>query len=122
MNKVCIIGRLTQEHTVRTTEGGIMVLSNSVACPRDKDNTDFINVVAFGKTAETIEKFFKKGERIGIEGSIRTTTYTSQDGSKRYNTAVIIERIDFLNDKPKVEQKPKVANNPYGISDEDLPF
>lgn len=116
MNRVCIIGRFTQEHNVRTTEGGTMVLNNTIACTRDKDNTDFINVVAFGKTAETIEKYFKKGERIGIEGSIRTTRYQAQDGTNRTNTSVLIDKIEFLNDKPKV------ANNPYGISDDDLPF
>ena len=122
MNRVCIIGRFTQEHNVRTTEGGTMVLNNTIACQRDKDNSDFINVVAFGKTAETIEKYFKKGERIGIEGSIRTTRYQAQDGTNRTNTSVLIDKIVFLNDKPKEQEKPKVANNPYGISDDDLPF
>lgn len=124
MNRVILIGRFTQDHTVRTTEGGTMVLNNTIACQRDKDNTDFINVVAFGKTAETIEKYFKKGERIGIEGSIRTTKYQAQDGTNRYNTSVMVDRIEFLNDKPKEPEqpKPRVANNPFGISDDDLPF
>lgn len=121
MNKVCIIGRLTQENTIRNTEGGTMVLSNSVAVYRVQNNTDFINVVAFGKTAETIEKFFKKGDRIGLEGSIRTTTYQAADGTNRHNVAVVIDRVDFINDKPKEEQK-KVVQNPYGITDDDLPF
>lgn len=122
MNKVILIGRFTQEHSIRNTEGGAMVLSNSIACTRDKDNTDFINVVSFGKTAETIERYFKKGDRIGIEGSIRTTRYQAQDGTNRTNTSVLIDKIEFLNDKPKEQERPKVANNPYGISDDDLPF
>lgn len=122
MNKVFLIGNLCQEHTTRTTEGGSMVLNNTIACRRDKDNSDFINIVAFGKTAETIETYFKKGERIGIEGTIRTTKYQAQDGTNRTNTSVLVERIEFLNDKPKEQQKPKVAPNPYGITDDDLPF
>lgn len=122
MNRVILIGRFTQDHSIRNTEGGALVLSNSIACARDKDNTDFINVVSFGKTAETIERYFKKGDRIGIEGSIRTTRYQAQDGTNRTNTSVLIDKIEFLNDKPKEQERPKATNNPYGISDDDLPF
>lgn len=124
MNKVILIGRFTQDPNIRNTEGGTMVLSNTIACQRDKETSDFINVVAFGKTAETIDRYFKKGERIGIEGSIRTTKYQAQDGTNRTNTSVLIDRIEFLNDKPKQEQTPQqnLKTNVYGISDDDLPF
>lgn len=123
MNKVILIGRFTKDHNIRNTEGGIMVLSNAIACQRDKETSDFINVVAFGKTAETIDRYFKKGERIGIEGSIRTTKYQAQDGTNRTNTSVLIDRIEFLNDKPKQEQAPQnLKTNVNGISDDDLPF
>lgn len=127
MNKVFLIGNLTKDHTIRNTEGGSMVLSNSVAVYRDKDSSDFINIVAFGKTAELIERYFAKGNKIGIEGSIRTTTYDS-NGVKKYQTAVLVEKVEFLESKketPKQEKQPSMfadVKNEFDISDDDLPF
>lgn len=98
MNKVILIGRLTKDPELRFAAGtGTGVSRFTVAVNRRKkeDGADFINCVAFGKTAETISQYFTKGRQIGLIGHMQTGNY-EKDGVKHYTTDVIIETFDFL--------------------------
>lgn len=99
MNKVILIGRLTKDPELRFAAGsGTAVSRFTVAVNRQfkKDETDFINCVAFGKTGETITQYLTKGRQIAVTGSIRTGSYDAQDGTKRYTTDVAVESFEFI--------------------------
>lgn len=99
MNKVILIGRLTKDPELRFTAGSGMAVSRfTVAVNRQfkKDEADFINCVAFGKTAETISQYLTKGRQIAVIGSIRTGSYDAQDGTKRYTTDVAVDSFEFV--------------------------
>lgn len=88
-------------------------------------SADFINCVAFGKTAEVAEKYFRKGIKIAVTGRIQTGNYTNQDGMKIYTTDVVVEEQEFAESKSSSQQSPPdvdgFTNIPEGI-DEELPF
>ena len=99
MNKVIIVGRLTKDPELKyTPNGGTAICRITVAVARafKKDETDFINCVAFGKTGETITQYLTKGRQIALAGNIRTGSYQAQDGTKMYTTNVIIENFEFV--------------------------
>ena len=102
MNKVIITGRLTRDPESRMTQGNMEVARFSLAAQNDFTNkngerdVEFINCVAFGMPASTINKYCRKGGLIGVQGRIRNSNYTAQDGSKRYTTDVIVEQFEFL--------------------------
>ena len=86
-----LIGRWTKDPELRYASGsGTAVCRFTVAITRQfkKDETDFINCVAFGKTGETITQYITKGRQIAVTGAIRTGSYDAQDGTKRYTTDV----------------------------------
>ena len=135
MNKVILVGRLTREIELKTA-GESSVVKNSLAVDRRFKNkngeieTDFINITAFGKTAEFIEKYCKKGTKLVIEGRIQTGSY-EKEGQKVYTTDVIVENVEFAESK-KTSEPESVPNTsetssdgfmniPDGI-DEELPF
>jgi len=134
MNQVNIIGNLTKDTELKYNANGTAVLKNGVAVRRDKERTDFINIVAFNKTAELIANHFKKGNQIGITGSILTGSY-EKDGKKVYTTDVMVSSITFINSN-KNEGKPEEPvrkqapiDDPFAdggrkldIQDDDLPF
>ena len=104
MNIVSLLGRLTADPELRHTQSGTAVARFTVAVdrrtkPGEERQADFINVVAWNQRAEMISKYFSKGQRIGITGSIRTGSYTAQDGSKRYTTEVWADSVDFCESK-----------------------
>lgn len=104
MNKTILIGRLTKTPEVR--QGETAVARFTVAVDRmKKDEADFISCVAFGSTADFLEKYFKKGMRIAIEGRIQTGSYTNKEGQKVYTTDVIAERVEFVESKKKEEEE-----------------
>ena len=115
MNKVILIGRLTKDPELRYAAGsGTAVCRFTVAINRQskKDETDFINCIAFGKTGETITQYLTKGRQIAVNGSIRTGSYDAQDGTKRYTTDVIVETFEFVESKKKeTNEFDKQANN-----------
>ena len=114
MNKVILLGRLTKDPDLKFTAGdGKAVSKFTIAVNRiKKEEADFINCVAFGKTAENISQFFTKGKQICIDGSIRTGSYEAQDGTKRYTTDVIVETFEFVESKKKeTNEFDKQANN-----------
>lgn len=131
MNKVQLVGRLTKDAEVRYSQGDsqMAIARFTVAVDRRGKNNeaDFISCVAFGKTAEFIEKYFSKGNRIGVCGHIQTGSYTDKDGKKVYTTDVIVDEAEFVENKCNAEtpapQKSDdgFMNIPDNI-DEDLPF
>lgn len=129
MNKVILIGRTTQDIELKRMTNGDEVTTFNIAVNRSFKNangeydTDFFPCVAFKKLAETISRYVKKGDLVGIEGRLQARSYTDKDNIKRYVTEVIVDNIDFLQPKPKAEPKPKT--DPFGIDpldDDDLPF
>ena len=103
MNKVILMGRLTRDPEVRYTQGdnAMAIARYSLAVDRrfkrdGEPDADFINCVAFGKTAETISQYLTKGRQIAVTGSIRTGSYDAQDGTKRYTTDVAVDSFEFI--------------------------
>lgn len=105
MNKFFGIGRLTRDPDMKTTPQQIAVATFTIAIDRKyKDasgnkQADFINIVAWRGTAEFIAKYFRKGSRIVIVGSIQTRTYDDKDGKKVYVTEVVADEIEFAESK-----------------------
>lgn len=143
MNKVFLRGNLVKDVELKHSSNNNAMCNFSIAVRRNTKNQqgeyecDFINCVAYMKLAETIEKYFKKGSGIIIEGHIQTGSYTGKDGNKVYSTNVIVERIEF-DGKPSVkkeetksieEKKENDGEDPFAsfgekiqIDDNDLPF
>ena len=148
MNKVLLIGRLTRD--AELSQSGSTYAKFSLAVNRqfkDKDGSkkaDFINCVAFGKTAEVLTQYTQKGSQIGVEGSLQVSSY-EKNGVKQFSTSVVVESIEFLGSKGEQEQQSyqqpqstyKAPTNPYQqtavnqqqentvdprIYDEDIPF
>ena len=123
MNKVILIGRLTKDPELRFTEGrGMEVSRFTVAVNRQfkKDETDFINCVAFGKTAETISQYLTKGRQIAVTGSIRTGSYDAQDGTKRYTTDVAVESFEFIGNNGQANTQGNTQENTSFDGDWDM--
>lgn len=129
MNNVSLVGRLTRDPEIKITNSGSSYARFSIAVDRrGKDaGTDFINIVAFGKTSEFIERYFRKGQRIGINGRIQTGSYEGKDGKKVYTFDVIAENVEFVESKSaSASATPANAdgfvNIPDGVEDPGLPF
>lgn len=128
MNKVILTnGRLVKDVELKGTIA-FQIAKFTVAVNRQfkKDEADFINCVAFGKKAETIAEFFKKGSPINIEGRLQTGSY-EKDGVKHFTTDVVVDNFEFVASSKKVENK--TENNmsfddltPVNEIDEELPF
>ena len=111
MNKVVLIGRLTKDPELNFLAGtgtAVCRFGLAVTRPFKKDETDFINCIAFGKTGETIAQYFTKGKPIAVTGSIRTGSYDAKDGTKRYTTDIVLDSFEFIGNGP--------ANNNQGGS------
>lgn len=136
MNSVQLLGRLTRDPDVRYTDGGSTIAKFSLAVDRrfkqdGGDTADFINCIAFGKTAEFIEKFFFKGTKIALNGRIQTGSYTNKENVKVFTTDVVVENVEFAESKNSNSnvgrnvsapvQNGDFMSIPYGIEDE-LPF
>ena len=136
MNRVVMIGRTTKEIELKTTPSGASVAEFSIAVRRAYKNangeneSDFFNCIAFSKLAETISRYVKKGDQVGIEGRLQTSNYTNKEGKKVYVTNIIVENVEFLQNKKQEEEKPIFAQtDPFAnakfeeIKDDDgLPF
>ena len=121
MNKVILVGRLTKDPELRFAAGsGTAVSRFTVAINRQfkRDETDFINCVAFGKTAETISNYLTKGRQIALTGSIRTGSYDAQDGTKRYTTDVAVESFEFVGSKDGTSNNRASHNNDDSFGEE----
>ena len=105
MNKVILIGRLTREPELRYSQSGDTAIVHFVLAVNRKykqdggQDADFPSVVAFGKTAEFIDKYFSKGSKMVVEGRLQTGSYTDKDGNKHYTTDVVAEAVEFAESK-----------------------
>lgn len=105
MNQVNLLGRLSKDVDYRTGNTNIARFTLAVNRKFKRDEVDFINCIAFGKTADIINQYFSKGSQIAISGNIRTGSYEAQDGTKRYTTDVVVESFDFTSNNNKQENK-----------------
>ena len=126
MNSVNLVGRLARDPDIKYTNGGTSIARFTVAVDRrfkseGGPTADFPSVVAFGKTAEFIEKYFHKGQRIGLSGRIQTGSYDDKDGKKVYTTDVIAEAVEFVESKGSgsgnADASPKPEPGPDGFYD-----
>ncbi|MDC0764894.1 single-stranded DNA-binding protein [Brevibacillus sp. AG] len=154
MNKVILIGNLTKDPELRYTPNGVAVCTFTIAVNRQRTNqagereTDYINIVAWQKTADNCASYLRKGRQAAIEGRMQTRSYDNKEGKKVYVTEVVAENVQFLgSSRPHSEQENdqdqerranhssnnKGNNDPFGdpfsqagkpinISDDDLPF
>jgi len=139
MNKVILMGRLTRDPELRYTTSQVATCGFTVAVDRrfkSQDGTtqaDFISCVAWRQTAEFISKYFAKGSRILVTGSIQTRTWDDKDGQRHYVTEVVVEDAEFCeskrNDSGSFGGAPQAGNAPaaqegyYPIDDDDsVPF
>ncbi|MBP3359520.1 MAG: single-stranded DNA-binding protein [Clostridia bacterium] len=97
MNKAILMGRLTRDPEMRQTQSGVSVANFSIAINRrfQKDQTDFINCIAWRQTAEFVCKWFQKGSMIAVVGSIQTRRYTDSEGKERTATEVVADEAYF---------------------------
>lgn len=143
MNKVELLGRLTRDPEIRYTQtNNIPVASFSLAVNRrfvkegEERQADFINIVAWNKTAEFCSNYFKKGQQVAIVGRIQTRNWDDEQGQKHYVTEVIAEEVFFADSKKEntttttspfdnsdFNTTPNSNNNVgYTVDDNDLPF
>lgn len=131
MNKVILIGRLTKDPELNFAAGSgtaVTRFSLAVKRPFKKDESDFINCVAFGKTGETIAQYITKGRQLAVTGSIRTGSYDAKDGSKRYTTDIIVDSFEFLgngqgnNQSNSLNQDNNFDEDMTPVDDGDMPF
>lgn len=133
LNKIQLIGRLTRDPELRTTPGGTAVAKFGLATNHSykdkngekKDTTQFHNCVAFGKTAEVIAQYVKKGHEFYVCGRIEYSSWDKKDGTKGYATEIMVEEFQF-GAKPKGERSAAEAiveeAETQGVKVEDIPF
>lgn len=129
MNSVQLLGRLTKDPDITYTnnDNGQMAIARfTLAINRIKrDEADFIKCVTFGKTAEVIEKYVNKGDRLAINGHIQTGQYTNREGQTVFTTEVIADRVDLIESKENANQSNSndgFMDIPDNVDDSGLPF
>lgn len=126
INKAIIYGNITRDPELRTLPSGGAVVNFSVATNRtwkdksgqQQEDTEFHNVVAFGRTAETVHQYMKKGSGIYVEGRIQTRNWEGTDGKKNYRTEIIADRVQF---GPRKDSGSAPANNSPKQDDTETP-
>lgn len=129
MNRITLTGRLTDQAQLRYTQSNKAFARFTLAVNRQRkqDGTqeaDFINCIAWDKTAELICNYLNKGSLVGVEGRLQTGTYEKTDGSRGYTTDVLVQNIEFL-EKKKSEQKTtndeqENTTDPYSLMAEQI--
>lgn len=132
MNKVILMGRLTKDVEVKYTQtNNTMVASFGLAVKRrfakeGEQQADFINIVAWSKTAEFCSKYFNKGLQVGVIGRIQTRTWDDEQGQKHYVTEVVAEEVYFADSKKETTEEHGEAYEEPNVTvsddDDDLPF
>jgi single-strand DNA-binding protein len=149
LNKVILLGRLVADPETRYTQNNIPMTRFRIAVNRpgkpqeNQPNSDFFQITAWRNTAEFVQKYFKKGQQVLVEGYLRNNSWTDQQGNKRYSDDIHAEQVFFADSKrdsgsnnayagsaPQVSAPPSPAEKPengdgfYALNedDEDLPF
>ena len=116
INRVVLVGRLTKDPVLRKTASGTSVVSFTVACTRrfkqeGQPDADFINTVAWNKTADIVAQYTHKGSLVGVEGRIQTRSYDDPNGRRVYVTEVVADSVQFLESKNAASNV--ASNNTY---------
>lgn len=147
VNKVFLLGNVGKDPEIRSTGGGTMVANFGLATSERykdqqgnwQDRTEWHNIVAYGKLAEIIRDYVKKGSKLFVEGRLVTRNWEDKEyaGRKNYRTEVIVNELSLLSGREEgaarpgsssahFDQRPPAAQEDYGqaaeISDEDIPF
>ncbi len=126
MNVVALLGRLVADPELRQTPQGTAVTRMRIAVNRsyvkqgEERKADFIDVVAWRGTAEFVSKYFRKGNMIGVSGSIQTRTYTDKDGNNRYAFEVVADNVSFAESRSSSQSQS--MSTPAITTQNDLPF
>ncbi len=129
MNNISLVGRLTADPELKQTQSGISVTSFALAVdrPGSKDQTDFLNIVAWRQTAEFVCRYFHKGQRMGLIGKLTSRPYEDKNGNKRTAYEVVADHVEFVESKKASDGN--TTNNTTStfdeyeeIADDDLPF
>ena len=125
MNHVTLMGRLTRDPELKYANNGTAFCRFTVAVNRDfnREEADFINCLAFKKTAETIAEYLSKGKRIAIIGRIQTGSYENKERQKIYTFEVVVDRFEFIDSSKTQENKNQsYSNNDVLDDNDDFPF
>lgn len=141
-----VVGNLTRDPELKSLPSGIKVTTMSLATNRvwkdqsgaRKEQTDYHNIVVFGRQAETAAQFLKKGSQVLVEGRMQTRSWDAQDGTKKYRTEIVADRVQFgskasgsgdyqksapvANKEDKEEEIDSIEYPQDDISSEDIPF
>ena len=138
LNSVCLMGRLTADPELKSTQSGVSVCNFRIAVDRtytpkgQEKQTDFINIVTWRGTAEFVSRYFRKGQLVAVQGSIQTSQYTDRDGNKRTTFDVVADNVFFAEKKAESGETKQGAGYDHSpdiqgdfeeiIGDESLPF
>lgn len=146
INRVCLVGRFTRDPELKFTPTNTPIANFSIANNRTyagqnsekKEQVSFFNCIAWGKTGQIISQYFKKGQRIIIEGRLQQRSWDDKDGNKRSTVEIVVENFQFLDSAPSSDRqtpagKPQEIDNfpdysgsssadPSSFSDDDIPF
>ena len=138
LNSVCLMGRLTADPELKSTQSGVSVCSFRIAVDRtytpkgQEKQTDFINIVTWRSTAEFVSRYFRKGQLVAVQGSIQTSQYTDRDGNKRTTFDVVADNGFFAEKKAESGETKQGAGYDHSpdiqgdfeeiISPDELPF
>ena len=128
MNRIVLMGRMVRDIEIRNTQSGMAIGRTCIAVDRrakagEQKEADFINLTMFGKTAEFVEKWLGKGRRILVEGRLKISKYKDKNGQDRDWTEVLVDNVEFADDKKKEAADP---NDPFpggeDVDPADYPF
>lgn len=129
MNSVNLVGRLCADPELKVTQSGKnytrfrLAVDRSYVKSGEERQSDFFSIIAWNKTAEFVSKYFSKGDRIGITGTLRADNYTAQDGTKRESVEVWVDNAEFVDSNKKTNNQSDSAKNiskPQNTNQEDL--
>ena len=138
LNSVCLMGRLTADPELKSTQSGVSVCSFRIAVDRtytpkgQEKQTNFINIITWRSTAEFVSRYFRKGQLVAVQGSIQTSQYTDRDGNKRTTFDVVADNVFFAEKKAESGETKQGAGYDHSpdiqgdfeeiISPDELPF
>lgn len=129
LNKVLLIGNLGRDPEYRTTATGTSVCNLSLATTEKyngESKTEWHKLVSFGKTADNLARYTKKGSKLYIEGQLQTRSWDGKDGNKQYSTEIVVREFQFLDSKPDRSTDNQQSHTPqepdHSVTDEDIPW
>ena len=126
LNQVCIAGRLAADPDIRQTKAGLPVANITIACQQDykpadgERKIDWIDVVAWGKTADFIGRYFKKGSMATVTGRLQTRNWTDKNGNGRKDTEIVADRVYFAGSKRDVGGSENFTGSEFSPIDEGI--